>query len=74
MYLYFMVLGNCLISKEVTEPALFVSGEISILHIILVIDALFESGQVLDVQEVFGEEFVFLGTFKMQRDRRLVDL
>ena len=42
--------------------------------IILTIDALFESGQVLDIYEVFGEEFVSIVWFKMQRGRRLVDL
>ena len=48
-----MVLDICLISKEVTKPALLVFGEISILRIILAIDSLFKFGQVLDVHEVF---------------------
>ena len=69
-----MVLDSCLWTGEVIEPVLLVPEEISILHIILTIDTLFESGQVLDVHKVFGEGFVFLMLFKMQRDRRLVDL
>ena len=52
MYLYFLVLDSCLIFIEITEPEILVSGEISILCIILEIDALFETGQVLDVHKV----------------------
>ena len=48
-------LDSCLWTGEFIEPALLVSGEISILCIILEIDTLFESCQVLDVQEVFGD-------------------
>ena len=54
MYLYFIFLDSCLRTGEVTESVLLVSGEISILQIILDIDSLFESGQVLDVPKVLG--------------------
>ena len=47
--------GQLFITEEVTESELPVSGEISIIHITLVIDSLFEIGQVLMYMKCFGD-------------------
>ena len=55
MCLYFVIMNGFARSEEVvTEPALHVSRCVSILHITLTKDTMFEIAQVLDVQEMLG--------------------
>ena len=55
MCLYFKGMNGFARSEEVvTEPALHVSCEMSILRIISSCDTMFEIVQVLDIQEMLG--------------------
>ena len=58
MCLYFVSMNGFARAEEVvTEPALHVSCEMSILHITSSCDTMLEIIQVLDVQEMLGGSF-----------------
>ena len=67
MCLYFVIMNGFARPEEVTEPALHISCEISILRIILSCHTMLEIIQVLDVQEMLGYT---LGSIQVVQDAK----